>query len=48
MRWNERKNTDMFALVVIRLLIASALQYKTLIANPGMQVGEASEPDEPF
>jgi DNA-directed RNA polymerase subunit RPC12/RpoP len=32
LRWNNRDNADLFAVVIIRLLIASALQYKALIA----------------
>jgi hypothetical protein len=32
MRWNNRKNPDMFALVVRRLLIESAMPYQKLIA----------------
>lgn len=50
MRWNNRTNTDLFALIVIRLLIGSALQYKRLIApvedtNAGP---EAELDDQPF
>jgi hypothetical protein len=51
MRWNNRKNTDLFALVVIRLLIGTALQYKQLIAEQVEEVDagpEVSLDGEPF
>ena len=41
-RWNNRKNPDLFALVVIRLLITAPLQYKALVAEPEPTTDTAS------
>jgi DNA-directed RNA polymerase subunit RPC12/RpoP len=51
MRWNNRKNPDLFALVVFRLLIGTALQYKQLIAEVEVEENEGPEVQldgEPF
>jgi hypothetical protein len=45
-RFNHRKNEELFALTIINLLIASALPYAALTANP--QTSEQTASDEPF
>jgi hypothetical protein len=45
-RFNHRKNEELFALTIINLLIASALPYAQLTANP--QTSERTPSDEPF
>ena len=51
MRWNNRNNTELFALIVIRLLIGTALQYKQLIAEVEEETDtgpDVSLDDQPF
>jgi DNA-directed RNA polymerase subunit RPC12/RpoP len=46
LRWNNLKNTDLFALVIARLLIASAMQYKALIGQEPEKTDKG--PEVPF
>lgn len=51
MRWNNSSNPDLFALIVLRLLIASAMEYKSLIAPVPEEMGNGPEvmlDGEPF
>jgi hypothetical protein len=43
LRWNHRSDADLFSVVIIRLLIASAMQYKALIAPVPVEMGMVPE-----
>lgn len=45
-KWNNRKNAEMFALVIAALVIGTALTYNDLIEKDAKSVSSTEEPQE--